>query len=120
MFTKARNVLFVVLGVAGLVLKGGYLGPYQEVVRSYGGNVAASFAVYFIVANLPFHPRFRRPLTAGLALTVVELFEALNGFGVMTNVYDRVDFGANAVGIALALVVDTQTHGDVQPHVESQ
>jgi hypothetical protein len=109
--TKARNVLFVLLGVAGLVLKGHYVGPYHEAVRSYGGNIAASFAVYFVVANLPFHPRFKRLSTAGLALAVVELFEALDGFGVMTNVYDQVDFAANAVGIALALLADTQTDG---------
>jgi hypothetical protein len=42
---------------------------------------------------------------------VVELFEASNGFGVMTNVYDQVDFAANVVGIALALTVDIVTSG---------
>jgi hypothetical protein len=107
MLTKARNVLFVLLGVAGLVLKGHYAGPYQDMVLSYGGNIAASFATYFVVALLPYYPRFRRLLTAALALAVVELFEALNGFGVMTNVYDPADYMANAVGIALALGVDT-------------
>jgi hypothetical protein len=50
-------------------------------------------------------------LAAGLALAVVELFEALNGFGLMTNVYDQTDFAANAVGIALALAVDTVASG---------
>ena len=50
-------------------------------------------------------------MTAGLALTVVELFEASNGFGVMTNQYDQADFAANAVGIALALAVDRVTSG---------
>lgn len=107
MLTKARNVLFVLLGVAALVLKRRYSGPYQEAVHSYGGNISASFAVYFVVTQLPFHPRFRKLLAAGLALAVVELFEALNGFGLMTNVYDQTDFAANAVGIALALAVDT-------------
>jgi hypothetical protein len=106
---KERNVLFALLGVAGLVLKGHYSGPYQQAVHSYGGNIAASFAVYFVVALLPLPLRFRKLLTAGLALLVVELFEALNGFGVMTNVYDQVDFAANAVGVALALAVDIVT-----------
>jgi hypothetical protein len=50
-------------------------------------------------------------LTTGLALAVVELFEALNGFGVMTNVYDQVDLAANAAGIALALALDSVTSG---------
>jgi hypothetical protein len=62
--------------------------------------------VYYVVALLPLPSRFGKLLTAGLALAVVELFEALNGFGVMTNVYDQVDLAANAVGIALALAVD--------------
>ncbi len=106
MSVKSRNVFLVLLGVAGLVLKGRYSGPYAEAVHSYGGNLAASFAVYFVVCQLPFPTGFRRALTAGVAMVVVELFEALNGFGVMTNVYDPVDFAANAVGIALALTVD--------------
>ena len=108
---KIRSVFFVLLGTAGLVLKGHYSGPCREAVHSYGGNIAASFAVYYIVTILPSPPRFGKLLTAGLALAVVELFEALNGFGVMTNVYDPFDFAANAVGIALALAVDIVIRG---------
>ena len=108
---RIRSVFFVLLGTAGLVLKGHYSGACQEAVHSYGGNIVASFAVYYVVTLLPLPPRFRKLLTAGLALAVVELFEALNGFGLMTNVYDPVDFAANAVGIALALAVDIMTDG---------
>ena len=104
---KARNIFFVLLGVAALMLKRHYSGPFVEIVRSYGGNVAASFAVYFLVGITTFGWRFRRLLTAGIALLVVDLFEATNGFGVMTNTYDRIDYAANAVGIGLALVIDT-------------
>jgi hypothetical protein len=50
--------------------------------------------------------RFNRLIVAGLALLVVELFEATNGFGVMTNTYDPLDFLANAVGVALAVGAD--------------
>ena len=46
MRAKTRNVFFALLGVAGLVLEGHYRGPYQQAVHSYGGNIAASFAVY--------------------------------------------------------------------------
>jgi len=106
MSTKARNVLFTLLGVAGLVLKGRYSGPYQVAVHSYGGNIAASFALYFVLTHLPLPQKFRRLVTAGIALAVVELFEATNGFRIMTNVYDQADYAANAVGIMLALSVD--------------
>ncbi len=115
MHAKRRNVLFALLGAAGLVLKGRYAGPFQELVRNYGGNLVASFAVYFIVLNLPFPPRYARLGAAGLALAVVELFEVTNGFGVMANVYDPVDLAANAVGIALALAVDAATSRMVSP-----
>ncbi len=104
--TKARDILFVLLGVAGLVLKRQYSGPLEEVVHSYAGNFAVSFAVYFVVKYLPFRSESKGFLTAGLALGVVQLFEALDGFGVMTNVYDPVDFVANFAGVALALAVD--------------
>ena len=104
--TKARNVLFTLCGVAGLALKGRYHGPYQAVVRGYCGNSAASFAVYFLLANLPFCIKLGRLPTAGCALAVVGLFEATNGFHLMTNTYDPVDYAANAAGIGLALLAD--------------
>lgn len=116
----ARNILFVMIGVGGLVSKGWYSGPARDLVHSYGGNVAASFAVYFWarIATASFlaagrgrreqrlGPKLARLLAAGLALLVVQLFEVFDGFGVMTNVYDRVDFVANTAGIAIALALD--------------
>jgi hypothetical protein len=106
MSSRARNIAFTLCGVAGLVLKGRYRGPNQIAVHSYWGNIAASFAVYFILANLPFCMKFGRLVTAGCAFAVVGLFEVTNGFHVMTNTYDPIDHVANAVGIALALLAD--------------
>jgi hypothetical protein len=129
----ARNVLFVMIGVGGLVLKGAYSGPGEELVHSYGGNVAASFAVYFWarLATREFaarslanrtrreqQPRLNlsRTLAAGLALAIVQLFELLDGFGVMTNVYDRFDLLANAVGVAIGFALDASIAvGDWRP-----
>jgi hypothetical protein len=104
---KARNVFFVLLGVAALLLKSHYSGPFVEIVHSYAGNIAASFAVYFVVRISTSGWRYGRLVAAGIALLIVELFEAANGFGVMANVYDPIDFVANAVGVVLALVLDT-------------
>jgi hypothetical protein len=103
---KNIRVVFILLGVAALVLKPHYNGPLREFVWSYGGNAAVSFSVYFLVTFLPFTGGFRKLLSAGLALLVVQLFEATDGFGVMGNVYDPIDFVANAVGIGLAFAVD--------------
>jgi hypothetical protein len=110
----ARNVGFVLLGVAALLLKARYAGPHLELVHSYGGNISASFAVYFILANpLSRRPglKFRNTLTAALALAVVELFEATDGFHVMSNTYDPADYLANTIGIALALLADAVIPG---------
>lgn len=101
--------MFVFLGVLGLVFKDRYVGQFEQPVHSYAGNITASFAVYFIVANLFSRSRFRRLLTVGLALVVVELFELSDGFGVMSNVYDPFDLVANTVGITLACVADLMT-----------
>jgi hypothetical protein len=109
MFKNAasRSVLFVLLGVTILLLKGHYSGPLAEAVQSYAGNLSVSFAVYFIVEIAARKWKLGKLLTAGVALLVVELFEATDGFGFMSNVFDRIDFIANAVGIGLALAVDT-------------
>jgi hypothetical protein len=104
---KARNVLLVLLGLAALVMKRHYSGPFVDIVHSYGGNASASFAVYFVIRIVTLGWRYGGLLTASVALLVVGLFEATNGFGVMTNVYDPADFVANALGVGLALVVDT-------------
>jgi len=104
---KVRNIFFVLLGAAALVMKRHYSGPFVEIVHSYGGNASASFAVYFIVRILTLGWRYERLVTTSIALLVVEFFEATNGFGVMTNVYDPADFVANALGVGLAVGLDT-------------
>lgn len=104
---KLRSVALVLLGVAVLVLKPHYHGPLQDLVWSYLGNVSVSFAVYFLATLTAY--RFPRPrLVAALgALALVESFELLDGFGVMSNTYDPWDLLANALGVALALAVDS-------------
>lgn len=106
MNTKTRNVLFTLGGAAALAAKGRYGGPFQDFVRSYGGNFVVSFAMYFLLANLPFPRKWSTAAAAGGALAAVSLFEATNGFGVMANTYDPWDFVANGAGIALAACVD--------------
>jgi len=101
-----RNVLFVLLGVAALVLKPYYHGPLAQVLYSYGGNFAVSFAVYFWTAIAASRLGWGKLAVAGSALLIVEAFEVTNGFGVMSNVYDPLDLVANAAGVGFALVVD--------------
>ena len=104
---KVRNLIFILVGVAFFLLKRRYEGPLDTIVHSYLGNLSVSFAVYFVFANLELPQKVRRLVPAAAALVVVELFEALDGFGIMANTYDPVDFVVNAAGIALALWLDT-------------
>ena len=103
---RMRNLAFILLGVLVLLFKRAYTGSYAELVNNYGSNFSVSFAVYFIAylgfSSLPY-PRL---MSAVGALLAVELFEFLNGFGVMSNVYDPWDYLANALGIGLAVGID--------------
>ncbi len=109
-----RYVLFVLAGVAVLLLKPHYHGLLAPAIFNYGGNFAVSFAVYFIVGIAASRHGWGRWIIVAAALLVVELFEITDGFGVMGNVYDPLDLLANAVGIGLAFAVDAitgQGHG---------
>jgi len=102
---QIRDVLLILLGVACLLSKRWLSESLGELTFSYLGNVAVSFAVYFWV-SLAARERLRRGTLALLALLAVETFELTDGFGIMSNVYDRFDLLANALGVALACCVD--------------
>lgn len=105
MVSRARlyDLALVLVGVIALVLKGWI---HNGLVLAYGGNIAASFSTYFLL-KLPGVPLRYQTLTAvTLALLATELFEATDGFGVMSNTYDPVDYLANAAGVALAVGLD--------------
>lgn len=100
------KILFISLGVLILVLKHSYNGLGSVIVKSYSGNVAVSFAVYFIISFSSHYWKSNKLITAIISLTIVELFEITDGFGIMTNVYDTFDLFANLIGVILALVLD--------------
>jgi threonine/homoserine efflux transporter RhtA len=103
---RTADVIAVLVGVLGLLLKGQYSGPATDVVHSYGGNVAASFAVYFLARRVTARSRQPRVLALAVAIAIVQSVEGLDGFGVMNNVYDSLDLVANAVGVTLGVAVD--------------
>jgi len=109
-----RNVALAILGAVILVLKSDYNGVLADVVHSYGGNVAASFALYFAVIGATATYRRSWLVAAALTLVAVQLFEVTDGFGVMENVYDPADLIANTLGVALAVVVDGATGWAIQ------
>jgi len=100
---KLRNVLLILLGVAGLLLKQHYIGPYSELVKSYLGNISVSFAIYFLVSVCAVRWKNGKAISAAVALAIVELFEITDGFGIMLNTFDLFDLIANFVGVGLAV-----------------
>lgn len=106
----ARNVLMILAGVAGLVMKRWLAVYLGDLAYSYLGNLAVSFAVYFWV-SIAAPARLNRVMIAAMALAVVEVFEFTDGFRIMTNVYDPFDYLANALGVGLAYFIDViSTH----------
>jgi hypothetical protein len=101
----------VLLGIAGLLTRRGYTGPFEDAVLSYGGNVSVAFALYFVVAASRIGDRAGPIAAAALSLLATEAFELGDGFGVMQNVYDRFDLVANAAGVGLAALVDGWLRG---------
>lgn len=103
---KGRSLFCVLAGVAAFLMIDRYAGPAREAVTGQGGNAAISFALYFLaLIPLARFPR-RQLLAAGASLLAVQAFEAADGFGVMRNVYDPLDYAANTLGVGLALAVD--------------
>lgn len=100
-----RNIIMILVGVAGLLMKSWFRDSMSELVYSYLGNLAASFAVYFW-ASMAVRARLNRLIIAVSALLIVESFEFTDGFRIMTNVYDPFDYLANALGVVLAYFVD--------------
>jgi len=104
-----RNVGFALLGAAVLMLNSAYTGPLAEIVHSYAGNIAVSFALYFAALSATHNGDRPRLWASGAVLVAVTAFELTDGFGLMANVYDPLDLVANAAGVGLALGVDAAT-----------
>jgi hypothetical protein len=102
---RTRYVLMVLAGVAGLLLKGWFAESLGDLADFYLGNLAVSFAVYFLV-SIAAGNRLSRLMIGVIALLVVQLFELTDGFKIMANVYDPFDYVANALGVAVAYLVD--------------
>lgn len=102
---RKRNVIMILIGVSGLLLKSWFSDSISELLHCYLGNLTVSFAVYFLI-SAGVDGRLNRITYALIALLVVEAFELADGFGVMANVYDPFDYYVNALGISLAWLVD--------------
>jgi len=111
---RLRNIILVLVGVSGLLVKRWLSASLSEMVYSYLGNVSISFSVYYLV-SIGARGRLNKAVYAVIALLAVESFELADGFWVMSNVYDHYDLVANAIGVAMALVVDVALNRVLSP-----
>ena len=102
---RKRNVALILVGVLGLLAKSWLSDQIPEFVYRYLGNASVSFAVYFLV-GLGARGTWSRLTYVLIALVIVQSFELADGFGIMKNVYDPIDYLANASGILVAYLVD--------------
>lgn len=103
--SRLHSIILVLVGVLALLIKRWLSASLGEMAYCYLGNVSVSFSVYYLVL-LGARARFNRVVYILIALLIVESFELTDGFGIMSNVYDQNDLMANAIGVAIALVVD--------------
>ena len=82
------------------------------------GNVAISFAVYFLI-SIAASGKLKRLAIGLIAFIVVGMFELSDGFKIMANVYDPFDYLADALGVALAYIIDVLIARLVQDNPES-
>ncbi|MFH0736794.1 MAG: hypothetical protein V1773_18335 [bacterium] len=103
---KVIKLVLIIIGVFGLILKRSYTGEYIDFVRSYLGNFSISFAIFFLVEIGSKKLKLNNYVLALLSLSILELFELTNGFGIMQNVYDPYDLVVNFIGVGFAVIVN--------------
>lgn len=103
---KAWRVIWISIGVGGLLFSRHYAGPGADFLHAYGANLSFSFAAYFLLRFFNLPPRDSRFSAAGLALAGVSAQEAAQGLWHYPGVFDALDFLFNAAGVALALGLD--------------
>ena len=100
---KLRNVLFILAGALVHILSGSYFGPFEEWVRSYGSNLAVSFALFFLLQFLRL-PGIGNPLAcAGYALAILFVEEFAQRSSQYAGVFDPWDFLYDAIGVFAAV-----------------
>ena len=75
--SRLFDISLILLGVLALVVRGRI---NIGLVQAYGGNIVASFSMFFLF-KFPLIPaKFQAAIAAALALLVAALFEATNTF----------------------------------------
>jgi len=103
---KTRNLLYMGIGIGGLLFSRYYSGPMEGFTHSYGANVTFSFFAYFLLKFFRLPLSDNKYMNAAYALLCVSAQEVTQRVGLYPGTYDSLDFLFNAAGIGLALGVD--------------
>jgi len=107
MTEKTRNVLFILLGVTGLLGVQFYRGPFEILIHSHGANLTFSFGAYFLLKFLKLPLNDQKVITGAYTFLGVSAQEVAQGVGRYPGIFDPLDFLANALGICLGILVDS-------------
>ena len=111
MSAKSKKLIIVTGAIIGLLFSRLYIGPGSDFFNSYGTNISISFGAYFILKffNLPMN----KLAYGGIIFFFVSLQEITQGLGLYPGNIDNLDFLFNALGVVLAIIVDTIIFGKV-------
>ena len=106
MSEKAWRILWIAVGVGGLLFSKHYSGSGADFFHAHGANFSFSFAAYFLLRSLDLPPKGNRYAAAVYALVGVFAQEVAQAFGAYPGIFDGLDFLFNFAGIGLALGFD--------------
>ncbi|MDX1701252.1 MAG: hypothetical protein R3250_11570 [Melioribacteraceae bacterium] len=109
MSAKSKTLIIVTGAIIGLLFSRLYIGPGSDFFTNYGTNISFSFAAYFILKlfNLPIN----KLAAGGIIFFIVSLQEIAQGIGLYPGNMDSLDYLFNAVGVVLAIILDTIIFG---------
>jgi hypothetical protein len=106
MHSKARNLIFVGIGIIGLLFSRHYSGPFENMISSFGANITFSFGAYFILKLSKLRLFNNKFINGGVIFLGVSLQEIAQGLHVCSGTYDPLDFLFNTIGISIAIFID--------------
>lgn len=102
---KARNLICMSIGIAGLLFSRHYSGPAETFFHSYGANITFSFSFYFLLKRFRLRSIDNAYVNAAYAFLGVSMQEVAQGIKLYPGTYDPLDFAFNALGIGVAMGV---------------
>lgn len=101
---RKRNVVLILVGVAGLVASHHATGALAPFAHAHGANLTFSFAAFFLVRFLKLPGNVSPAATAAYTFAGVATQELAQAVGLYPGWFDPYDLLFDAIGVALAWI----------------